>query len=185
MLPRSVLKTAAQSPDVPADTCVCLDSREFNSVKWHGEERSPALKNLPGSSKKHSMVNDPIADFITRLKNAAMVRHTEVTLPYSNMKKAIARALQQASFVGTIEETEVGKRKMLSIELLYERDGTPKIQGVQRISKPGRRLYAGVKQIHPVKYGRGVMVLSTPRGILVDADARKMRVGGETLFTMW
>ena len=131
------------------------------------------------------MVNDPIADFITRLKNAGMVGHREVLLPYSKLKKAIALVLKQASFVGDIDERDVGGKKILAVSLMYEKNGTPRIRGVKRISKPGRRLYSGVKDIYPVKYGRGVMVLSTPRGVLVDADARKLKVGGETLFSMW
>ncbi len=131
------------------------------------------------------MVNDPIADLITRLKNAGAVGHIEVRLPYSNLKKAIALTLKQASFVGDVSEDAQDNKKMLTIALLYDKDGTPRIRGVQRISKPGRRLYAGVKDIHPIKYGKGVMVLSTPRGVLVDAEAKKQKVGGETLFTMW
>lgn len=131
------------------------------------------------------MVNDPIADLITRLKNAGLVGHEEVVLPYSNLKKAIALVLRQSSFVGEIGEREIGGRKMLSVSLMYEKDGTPRIRGVKRISKPGRRLYAGVKDIYPVKYGKGIMVLSTPRGILVDKEARRRNVGGERLFAMW
>lgn len=131
------------------------------------------------------MVNDPIGDFITRLKNASMVGHTTVELPYSKLKEAIALTLKSAGFVGDISDSGSGVHKKLVVTLMYEKNGTPRIKGVQRISKPGRRLYAGVKDIHPVKYGKGILVLSTPRGILADREARKVRVGGETLFTMW
>lgn len=131
------------------------------------------------------MVTDPIGDFITRLKNASMVRHAEVTLPYSKLKESIALTLKGAGFVGEVTHEGVGVHKKLVVSLVYEKNGTPRIKGVQRISKPGRRLYAGVKEIHPVKYGKGILVLSTPRGILADHEARKVRVGGETLFKMW
>lgn len=131
------------------------------------------------------MVTDPIADLITRLKNAAQVKHKTVTLPYSKMKEAIALALQKSGFVGEVTHDGAGVGKTLTINLRYDQDGVSVIHGVKRVSKPGRRLYAGVKDIHPVKYGKGIMVLSTPRGILVDSEARKTRTGGETLFTMW
>lgn len=131
------------------------------------------------------MVTDPIADFITRLKNAAAVGHTSVSLPYSKMKQAIAFSLKQAGFVGEISESGAGVRKILVVSLVYGKDGKPAIRGVKRISKPGRRLYAGFSDIHPVKYGKGILVLSTPRGILTNREARKVRVGGETLFAMW
>lgn len=131
------------------------------------------------------MVGDPIGDFITRLKNASMVGHKTVVLPYSKMKEAIALSLKQAGFVGEISHESTGVQKKLVVALVYDKEGASRIKGVKRISKPGRRLYAGVKDVHPVKYGKGVMVLSTPRGILLDREARKVRVGGETLFTMW
>jgi len=131
------------------------------------------------------MVGDPIGDFITRLKNASMVKHETVALPYSKLKESIALTLKKSGFIVDVSHEGAGVEKKLLITLMYEKNGQPRIKGVQRISKPGRRLYAGVKEIHPVKYGKGIMVLSTPRGILADSEARKVKVGGETLFTMW
>lgn len=131
------------------------------------------------------MVNDPIADLITRLKNAGAVGHKVVALPYSKLKESVALTLKKSGFVGDVSHDGAGVKKTLTIELLYDKNGKPVIRGVKRLSKPGRRLYAGVKEVHPVKYGKGIMVLSTPRGILVDSEARKLRSGGETLFTMW
>lgn len=131
------------------------------------------------------MVTDPIGDLVVRLKNAGAVRKQSVAIPFSKLKKSVALALKKCGYVGEVEETGSGVNKMLVISLLYTADGTPKIKGAKRISKPGRRLYAGVKDVHPVRYGKGVLVLSTPRGILTDAEARKVRVGGETLFSMW
>lgn len=131
------------------------------------------------------MVNDPVADLITRLKNAGMVGHKTVSLPYSKMKESIALTLKKSGYVSDVSHEGNGVQKQLVVALAYDKEGKSRIRGAKRISKPGRRLYAGVKDIHPVKYGKGIMVLSTPRGILVDAEARKVRVGGETLFTMW
>jgi len=131
------------------------------------------------------MVTDPIGDLITRLKNAGMVGHKDVALPYSKLKEAVALTLKKSGFVGEVAHNGSGVEKKLTVELLYEKNGAPRIKGVKRVSKPGRRLYAGVKDIHPVKYGKGIMVLSTPKGILVDSEARKVKTGGETLFTMW
>lgn len=131
------------------------------------------------------MVTDPIGDFVVRLKNAGAVRKATVSVPFSKLKKAVALTLKKCGYIAEVEEAGSGVTKNLVITLVYEADGTPKIKGAKRISKPGRRLYAGVKEVHPVRYGKGVMVLSTPRGILTDAEARKVRVGGETLFMMW
>jgi small subunit ribosomal protein S8 len=130
------------------------------------------------------MVNDPIADFITRLKNATMVQKESVSIPYSKMKEAVALTLKKAGFVGEVSKEGDGVARMLVVELKYPK-GQPAIRGVKRISKPGRRLYAGVSDIHPVKYGKGALILSTPRGILTDNEARKVRAGGETLFKIW
>jgi small subunit ribosomal protein S8 len=130
------------------------------------------------------MVNDPTGDFIIRLKNATAVRKDTVEVPYSKMKEAIALTLKKAGFVGEVTKEGVGAKRTLIVELKY-RDGVSVIRGVKRISKPGRRLYAGVADVHPVKYGKGALILSTPRGILTDAEARKLRAGGETLFKIW
>lgn len=101
------------------------------------------------------------------------------------MKHAIALTLKKSGYIGEVSEEGEGQRKTITITLLYEEGGTPKIREVKRISKPGRRMYLPVSRIHPVKYGKGLMVLTTPRGILTDAEARKNRVGGETLFSIW
>ena len=131
------------------------------------------------------MVTDPIGDFITRLKNAADVGHREVTLPYSKMKEAVAMTLKKCGYVGDVEKSKEEVGRMLTVTLQYDAQGRPRIQGVKRISKPGRRLYAKVADIHPIKYGKGAMIISTPRGILSDAEARKLKAGGETLFAIW
>lgn len=130
------------------------------------------------------MVNDPIGDFVVRLKNAGAVNKDTVSVPYSKLKEAVALSLKKSGFLGNVIREEDGVKKTLTVTLVYK-DGQSIIRGVKRISKPGRRLYAGVRDIHQVKYGKGVMVLSTPKGILSDSEARKVRVGGETLFAIW
>ncbi len=131
------------------------------------------------------MITDPIGDFIIRLKNASMVGKRSVAIPFSKMKHAIALSLKKSGYIGEISEVGDGAKKTITVELLYDASGSPRIHDVRRVSKPGRRLYAPVSKIYPVKYGKGLMVLTTPKGILTDAEARKNRVGGETLFTIW
>ena len=131
------------------------------------------------------LITDPIGDFITRLKNASLVSKAQVSVPFSNLKHAVALALKKNGYLGEISESGDGVKKTITVTLLYDQSGAPKIHDVKRVSKPGRRLYRPVQHIYPVKYGKGLMVLSTPRGILSDAEARANRVGGETLFTIW
>lgn len=131
------------------------------------------------------MVTDPVADFITRLTNAGAVKKQTVSLPFSTFKLAIAEKLQEAGYVGTVEKKGKKIRKTLDIVLKYESNGMPAIKGVQRISKPGRRLYRSVLDIVPVRYGHGTLILSTPKGIKTDKEAKKENVGGEALFEIW
>ncbi len=126
------------------------------------------------------MVNDPIADMLVRLKNASMVGHTEVSLPYSAMKISIAKILEKEGYLGSVAK----KNSSLTVSLNYK-DGKPAIQGVKRISKPSRRMYMGVRDVKPVKRGHGLLVLSTPGGVLSGREAREKRMGGEVLFEIW
>lgn len=128
------------------------------------------------------MVTDPVADLIVRIKNAQMVGHKNVSVPYSILKHAIADKLAARGYVGAVEKKGKKAKKTLEIELIYTQDGTPKVTYAERVSKPGRRLYAGSADIHQVQGGRGMMVVSTPKGILTDDEARKEKVGGELLF---
>lgn len=131
------------------------------------------------------MVNDPVADFIIRIKNAGMVGKETVEVPYSKLKHAIADKLAEKGFVAAV--TKHGKKiqKTLSVTLKYEKGGAHHIRGVQRISKPGRRMYIRATDIYPVKFGTGAQILSTPAGILTGEEARAQHVGGEILFTIW
>lgn len=130
------------------------------------------------------MVGDTIGDFIIQLKNAGAVGKKEVVLPYSKLKHAIADKLVAAGFINSVSKKGKGVKKELVVELKYD-NGNHFIRGVQRVSKPGRRLYAGVGEIYPVKFGHGKLILSTPAGILTDEEARQQNVGGEQLFKIW
>lgn len=131
------------------------------------------------------MVNDPVADFINRLSNAGAVKHAVVSVPFSNLKYAIAEKLKDAGYVSGIEKKGKKIKKTLDVTLKYNDAGIHAIHGVKRVSKPGRRLYKSVIEIHPVRYGTGALILSTPKGIMTDKEARKEKVGGEALFEIW
>ena len=132
------------------------------------------------------MVGDTIGDFIIRLKNAGMVGKKEVSLPYSKLRHAIADKLVASGYIEKAEQQ--GKKdkvqKTLAITLKYDA-GKHRINGVKRVSKPGRRLDTKVADIHRVKFGIGHMILSTPAGILTNEEARAQNVGGEQLFIIW
>jgi small subunit ribosomal protein S8 len=130
-------------------------------------------------------MTDPISDFIIRLKNAAAVGKTSVSLPYSRLKEAAAEKLKARGFVEEVEKKNKKSRKTLEVTLAYRADGTPVITDVKRVSKPGRRLYSGAEALKPVRGGRGVLIVSTPAGVLTGEEAREKHVGGEVLFSMW
>lgn len=131
------------------------------------------------------MVNDPVADFIIQLKNAGMVGKRELSVPYSKLKHAIAEKLIEAGYLESATKRGKKVRKTLDVSLKYSESGNHMINGVKRVSKPGRRLYVGVSEIYPVKFGKGKRILSTPAGILTGEEARKANVGGEELFIIW
>jgi small subunit ribosomal protein S8 len=130
------------------------------------------------------MVGDTIGDFIIRLKNAGAVGKAEVSLPYSKLKHAVATKLVAAGYIAKAEQEGKKVQKNLVVTLKYE-NGKHTISGVKRISKPGRRLYTKVADIHKVKFGQGHMILSTPAGILTNDEAKAKNVGGEQLFIIW
>lgn len=126
------------------------------------------------------MVNDPIADLLVRLQNASRVGKTSVSVPFSQMKLAIADVLSKAGYIGAPDK----KEHTLLIPLSYK-NGQPVITGTKRLSKPSRRTYLGTRDLRPVKHGRGLLVLSTPKGVMTGMEARTARVGGEALFEIW
>jgi small subunit ribosomal protein S8 len=131
------------------------------------------------------MVSDRVGDFIVRLQNAGAVGKANVALPYSAHLEAIAKKLQTLGFVSNVDVSGASTKKMLEVALAYDDRGAHKIHGVKRISKPGRRLYVPAREAHSIKEGTGARILSTPRGILSDKEARKVRAGGEDLFQIW
>ena len=130
------------------------------------------------------MVSDPISDFIIQLKNAALVQKESVVLPYSKLKFAVAEKLKERGYLASVEKRGKKARKLLEVELTYE-SGKARISDVVRVSKPGRRMYFPVSAIRPVRFGKGALILSTPKGILTGEEAKKEHVGGEALFKIW
>lgn len=128
------------------------------------------------------MIGDRVGDFIIRLKNAGAVKREWVEMPYSSQLQSIAEKLRELGFIGDIERKQ---ERTLRVGLLYDEKGAPRIRNVRRISKPGRRIYTSHRQAHAVAGGTGVNILSTPRGVLSDAEVRRQHVGGEVLFAIW
>ena len=128
------------------------------------------------------MVNDPVGDFIIRIKNAGNAKLATLTVPYSNLKMAIAEVLKSTGFIEDVEKTGKKVKKSIVITLKEGKGGKAFINNVKRISKPGRRIYKSTKEIFPVRFGKGALILSTPKGILTGTQAKKENVGGEALF---
>ena len=127
---------------------------------------------------------DTIGDMLVKIKNASNASHEMVTLPYSKQKHAILECLKKEGYIGRIDKKTKKGQDVIEVGLIYVLD-TPKINEITRISKPSRRIYMGVKELKPVKNGRGVQILSTPKGIMADKDARKELVGGEVILSIW
>jgi len=135
-------------------------------------------------------VNDPIADMLTRIRNAVMSNQTLIAMPNSNMKAEIARILKEEGFIENFEIVEGSKpsHKILRIRLKYvgeRRTKRPVITGLERVSRPGRRIYTNKKDIPWVLSGMGISILTTPKGVMTDQKARKMGLGGEVLCKIW
>ena len=130
------------------------------------------------------MVTDPIADFLTHIRNASSVGKGSTSMPYSKLKHAIADKLVKQGYIASAAKGKVKNRDTLDIELKYEK-GKECIRGLDRVSKPGRRLYCKASDLKPYKDGHGATFVSTPKGILTDEEARKEQVGGEVLFKIW
>ncbi len=130
------------------------------------------------------MVTDPISDFITRIKNASDAGKATLSIPYSALKENIAHVLLKGGYIAAIDTQGKQIEKTLELSLVYM-GHEPRIHGVDRISKSSRRVYQKSKDIRMFKSGFGNIVLSTPRGVLLDVDAKKLKVGGEVLFKIW
>ena len=130
---------------------------------------------------------DPIADMLISIKNAQAVGKETVFFPHSRMKMEIAKILQQEGFVREVSRKGRKSRKIIEVSLCYDEvTGEAKVHNVRRISKPSRRVYAGVAALHPVRKGSGgISILSTPKGLRTGRDAKRERVGGEVLCEVW
>ncbi len=130
-------------------------------------------------------MTDPIADMLTRIRNALIVKHDVVEVPASNMKKEIARLLLQEGYITSYEIVEQEVQDKIVITLKYGPNGEKVINGLKRISKPGLRIYAGHDELPKVLGGLGVAIISTPKGVMTDKEARKANHGGEVLAYIW
>ena len=131
------------------------------------------------------MNTDPIADYLTRLRNGIMAGHDAVVVPASSMKERLSAILKQEGYIHGYKAVEHGGRNYIIIQVKYVKTGEPVIHGLKRISSPGLRVYAGVKEIPEVHGGLGIAILTTPKGLLTGKDARKQNLGGELLAHVW
>jgi small subunit ribosomal protein S8 len=130
-------------------------------------------------------VSDPIADMLTRIRNASRAKHLEVLVPASRTKREIARILLDEGFITAFDEFREGPRSMLRISLKYVEGKVPVVSGLKRISRPGLRVYAGKTDIPRVLGGLGIVIVSTSKGIMTGAQARRVQLGGEVLAYVW
>lgn len=131
------------------------------------------------------MVNDPIADMLTRIRNSAMIQHPQLVMPSSKIKVEIAKILTEEGFIRGFTVTEDKPQPYLVIGLKYTGKGNSVITGLERVSKPGRRVYTGYSDIPWVRSGLGISILSTPKGLMTGRKARRSKVGGEVLCNVW
>ncbi len=130
-------------------------------------------------------LTDPIADMLTRIRNAVAVRHSTVLVPGSNTKVALARIMKDEGFIDDFEILREGPRRNLRIRLRYRARQEPAIAGLKRVSKPGLRIYVGKSEIPRIYGGMGVAIVSTSRGVMTGAEARRQGIGGEFLCYLW
>ena len=142
---------------------------------------------IPGVKKEElSMhITDPIADMLTRIRNANSAKHDTVDIPASNMKKAIAQILVDEGYIKNYKLIEDGKQGVIRVTLKYGEGKSQVITGLRRVSKPGLRIYSNVEEMPKVMKGLGVAIVSTSKGIMTDREARKQNVGGEVLAFIW
>ena len=131
------------------------------------------------------MLTDPIGDMLTRIRNAGRARHRDVRCASSKLRLAVARVLQQEGFLGDVRVEPHEGKALLVMEVRYGRDGQALIDGIRRISRPGRRVYVGANEIPKVRNGLGVAVLSTSKGVVSGRAAQEASVGGELLCEVW
>lgn len=131
------------------------------------------------------MLNDPISDFLTRVRNATMSFRRHVEIPGSKLKMRLAEILKEEGFIEEATWTDDGKQGIIHITLKYDENGYPVIEGLQRVSRPGRRVYCAHDEIPRVRSGLGIVVLNTSKGVLTGKQAREQKVGGEVVCSLW
>ena len=130
-------------------------------------------------------ITDPIADLLTRIRNASSAKHATVDCPASNMKKAIAQILVDEEYIKSMQVTEDNKQGVIHMTLKYNEDKTPVIAGLRRVSKPGLRIYTSCEKMPKVLNGLGTVIVSTPKGVMTGKKAKEMNLGGEVLAFVW
>ena len=130
-------------------------------------------------------ITDPIADLLTRIRNASTAKHSTVDVPASNLKKGIVQILLDEGYIKGYQLIEDNKQGVIRITLKYVDNSTSAIQGLRRVSKPGLRIYTSCEDMPKVMRGIGTAIISTPKGVMTDRDARKENVGGEVLAFIW
>lgn len=130
-------------------------------------------------------MTDPIADMLTRIRNAQRASHELVNIPSSKLKINVAKVLKSEGYIKNFRIISDGQHRFIRIFLKYDKEGVAIIEGIKRVSKPGCRVYAGSDEVPKVLNGYGINILSTSKGLMTDKEARKMRVGGEILCAVW
>ena len=130
-------------------------------------------------------ITDPIADMLTRIRNAGAARHATVEIPASSMKKAIAQILLDEGYIKAFEVIENGTQGTIKVTLKYSANKEKAISGLRRVSKPGLRVYAGADELPKVLKGLGIAIVSTSKGVMTDKKARELHIGGEVLAFVW
>lgn len=134
------------------------------------------------------VITDPIADILVRIKNGGRAGKTVIYVPFSDMKLRLSNVLLKEGYVtSVVKKLKKGKRdeRFIEIGIAYDAPRVPRVRGMERVSRPSRRVYIGSKEIRPVLQGHGLMILSTPKGLLTDTEARKEHVGGEVICKIW
>jgi small subunit ribosomal protein S8 len=129
--------------------------------------------------------SDPLSDLLTRLKNGMRAGHERVDVPASRVKEAVLKVLEEEGFVASFRKVQEAGRPVLRVGLKYDHEGEPIVSGIERVSRPGRRVYAKAEAIPKVLGGLGVSIVSTSKGIVTDRTARESRLGGEVLCNVW
>jgi small subunit ribosomal protein S8 len=131
------------------------------------------------------MMTDPIGDMLTRIRNAGNVQHAQTRCPASKLKLAVAQVLAAEGFISGVEKGGETAKPELVLDLRYSDEGKTLIDGIKRVSRPGRRVYVGAGEVPRIRSGLGIAILSTSKGVLCDRDARDQKVGGEVICEVW